>query len=69
MPPGANLAAFALAAAVLIAVPGPSVLFVVGRSLSSGRRVGLLTVLAPLLALIVCLLAVAGIRTRLEEYR
>jgi hypothetical protein len=45
MPPGANLAAFALAAAVLIAVPGPSVLFVIGRSLSSGRRVGVLTVL------------------------
>ncbi len=36
---------------------------------TAGRGLGLLTVLAPLLALIVCLLAVAGIRTRLEEYR
>ena len=35
----------------------------------AGRGLGLLTVLAPVLALIVCLLAVAGIRTRLEEYR
>ncbi len=36
---------------------------------AAGRGLGLLTVLAPVLALIVCLLAVAGIRTRLEEYR
>ena len=32
-----NLAAFALAAFVIIVVPGPSVLFVVGRALSLGR--------------------------------
>ena len=32
MPPIENVLAFAAAAAVLIAVPGPSVLFVVGRS-------------------------------------
>ncbi|MET0416452.1 MAG: hypothetical protein ABW022_10570 [Actinoplanes sp.] len=36
---------------------------------SAGRGLGLLTVFAPVLALIVCLLAVMGIRARLEEYR
>lgn len=35
----------------------------------AGDGLGLLTVLGPLLALIVCGLAAAGIRTRLEEYR
>jgi threonine/homoserine/homoserine lactone efflux protein len=60
MPPGANLAAFALAAAFLIAVPGPSVLFVIGRSLSSGRRVGLLTVLGNALGMLPQVLAVAA---------
>lgn len=60
MPPGANLAAFALAAAVLIAVPGPSVLFVIGRSLASGRRVGLLTVLGNALGMLPQVLAVAA---------
>jgi threonine/homoserine/homoserine lactone efflux protein len=40
-----NLLAFALVSALLIAVPGPSVLFVIGRSLALGRRGGLLSVL------------------------
>jgi hypothetical protein len=35
----------------------------------AGRGLGLLTVLGPLLALIACGFAVAGIRVRLEEYR
>ncbi|MDT5043721.1 MAG: hypothetical protein QOE51_4706, partial [Actinoplanes sp.] len=35
----------------------------------AGHGLGLLSVLGPLLALIVCGLAAAGIRTRLEEYR
>jgi threonine/homoserine/homoserine lactone efflux protein len=39
-----HLAAFALTAFVLIAVPGPSVLFVVGRALVLGRRGALTTV-------------------------
>ena len=60
MPPGANLAAFILAAAILIAVPGPSVLFVIGRSLASGRRVGLLTVLGNALGMLPQVLAVAA---------
>ncbi|GAA3341327.1 hypothetical protein GCM10020358_32230 [Amorphoplanes nipponensis] len=36
---------------------------------AAGRGLGLLTVLGPLLALLVCGLAYAGIRARLEEYR
>jgi hypothetical protein len=36
---------------------------------SAGRGLGLLTVFGPLLALIACALAFAGIRARLEEYR
>jgi hypothetical protein len=35
----------------------------------AGSGLGLLTAVGPLLALIICALAVAGIRTRLEEYR
>lgn len=40
-----TLLAFSLASVILIIVPGPSVLFVIGRSLSLGRRGGLLSVL------------------------
>ncbi|MGX6607230.1 hypothetical protein ACWKSP_34665 [Micromonosporaceae bacterium Da 78-11] len=36
---------------------------------AAGRGLGLFTVLGPLLALIICALAFAGIRSRLEEYR
>jgi threonine/homoserine/homoserine lactone efflux protein len=35
--------AFAAAVSVLVAIPGPSVLFTVGRALSVGRRGALLT--------------------------
>jgi threonine/homoserine/homoserine lactone efflux protein len=45
MVPPTNLLAFALAALLLIAVPGPSVLFVIGRTLALGRKGGLLSVL------------------------
>ena len=45
MVPAANLLAFALAALILIAMPGPSVLFVIGRTLALGRKGGLLSVL------------------------
>lgn len=40
-----QLVGLALACVVLIVVPGPSVLFVVGRALSSGRRTALASVL------------------------
>jgi threonine/homoserine/homoserine lactone efflux protein len=57
MPP--HLLAFAGVAVVLIAVPGPSVLFVVGRSISLGRRGGLLSVLGNALGMAVHVAAVA----------
>ncbi|WP_306205136.1 hypothetical protein [Actinoplanes sp. RD1] len=40
-----------------------------GQIASAGRGLGVLTVLAPLLALVLCVLAALGIRARLEEYR
>lgn len=43
MVPTANLGAFVLASLVLICIPGPAVLFVVGRSLALGRVGGLLS--------------------------
>ena len=45
MLPLPNLLAFAGVAAILIAIPGPSVLFVIGRALSLGRAGALLSVL------------------------
>ena len=44
MPTLQAIAAFAVASMILIAIPGPSVLFVIGRSLSLGRRGGLMSV-------------------------
>ena len=42
--PGSNLLAFAIASAILIAIPGPSVLFVISRGVALGRRAALATV-------------------------
>ncbi|NQX11652.1 LysE family translocator [Microbacteriaceae bacterium VKM Ac-2855] len=68
MPPAANLAAFALAAFLLIVIPGPSVLFVVGRSLALGRRGGLLSVLGNGLGMLPQVAAVAaGVGVLLAE--
>lgn len=44
MPSVATLLAFALAGIVLVLIPGPSVLFIVGRALAHGRRAALLSV-------------------------
>lgn len=52
MVPAANLWAFALAAFALIIIPGPSVLFVIGRSLSLGRRGGFLSLLGNALGML-----------------
>lgn len=41
MPDGAHLAAFAIAAVTIALIPGPGMLFVLARSLSAGRQVGL----------------------------
>jgi threonine/homoserine/homoserine lactone efflux protein len=51
--------AFAAVAAVLIAIPGPSVLFTIGRALTVGRRGALYSVAGNELGLVVQLVAVA----------
>jgi len=50
--PPENLLAFTLAALVLIVIPGPSVLFTIGRALALGRIGGLLSVLGNALGLL-----------------
>jgi len=59
MVPTANLLAFCLVAIPLILVPGPSVLFVIGRSLSLGRLGGLLSVIGNAIGALVVVIAVA----------
>src|SRR3954467_12668560 len=55
-----HLLAFGVAALVLIAIPGPSVVFVIGRALSYGRAVALATVLGNSLGLLAIVVLVAG---------
>ncbi|QLY31642.1 LysE family translocator [Nocardia huaxiensis] len=59
MIPAANLLAFLVAAFVLIVVPGPGVLFVIGRALTEGRRAALVSVLGHSLGVLGVLLLVA----------
>jgi threonine/homoserine/homoserine lactone efflux protein len=54
-----NLLAFAAAAVVLIVIPGPSVLFTIGRSLALGRLGGLLSVLGNAMGVVPLAAAVA----------
>ena len=54
-----RLPAFAITAFVVIVIPGPSVLFVVGRALASGRRVAVLTVVGNALGEYLQVIAVA----------
>jgi threonine/homoserine/homoserine lactone efflux protein len=54
-----RLLAFAALAFLLIVVPGPSVLFVIGRALSHGRRAALITVLGNAVGAYVLVIAVA----------
>ncbi|WP_438483900.1 LysE family translocator [Streptomyces sp. S186] len=54
-----SLLAFAAMSLLVIVIPGPSVLFVVGRALAHGRRTALATVLGNLLGSYVLVLAVA----------
>jgi threonine/homoserine/homoserine lactone efflux protein len=56
---GQQLLAFGIAAFVIIAIPGPSVLFVIGRALSYGRTVALLSVLGNSLGLFLVMTLVA----------
>ncbi|SMH29453.1 Threonine/homoserine/homoserine lactone efflux protein [Rathayibacter oskolensis] len=59
MPPAAGLWAFALASFALIVIPGPSVLFVVGRSLALGRKGGFVSVLGNALGMLPAIALVA----------
>ncbi|MFE9611642.1 LysE family translocator [Streptomyces sp. NPDC006012] len=59
MVPADRLLAFAAMSFVLIVIPGPSVLFVIGRALAHGRRAALTTVLGNTLGAYVLVLAVA----------
>lgn len=59
MVPGPSLLAFALASLALIVIPGPSVLFVIGRSLALGRLGGLLSVVGNALGMLPLIIAVA----------
>ncbi|MFF4223511.1 LysE family translocator [Streptomyces sp. L500] len=63
-----SLLAFAAMSLVVIAIPGPSVLFVVGRALAHGRRTALATVLGNLLGCYILVLAVAlGLGTLVQS--
>jgi threonine/homoserine/homoserine lactone efflux protein len=59
MVPAENLWAFVVASVVLIVIPGPSVLFVIGRSLALGRLGGLLSVVGNALGMVPLVTAVA----------
>jgi threonine/homoserine/homoserine lactone efflux protein len=68
MLPTDHLLAFALLAFVLILVPGPSVLFVVTRSLTLGRGAGVATVVGNATGAYVQVIAVAlGLGTLVQE--
>jgi threonine/homoserine/homoserine lactone efflux protein len=68
MPSLDRLLVFAAAAAIVIAIPGPSVIFLVSRALSSGQRVAVLSVLGNALGEYLQVLAVAfGIGTLVEN--
>lgn len=67
MPTG-RLLAFAATAFVVIVIPGPSVLFVVGRALADGRRVAVISVLGNALGEYVQVIAIAfGIGALVEQ--
>jgi threonine/homoserine/homoserine lactone efflux protein len=59
MVPASHVLAFAAVVTVLIAIPGPSVLFTISRALTVGRRAALLTVVGNELGLCVQVVAVA----------
>lgn len=59
MVPTDRLLAFAAMSFLLIVVPGPSVLFVIGRALAQGRRAALTTVVGNTVGAYVLIVAVA----------
>ncbi len=59
VPSPSTVLAFALASAVIIAIPGPSILFTIGRALSAGRREALLSVAGNALGILTQIVALA----------
>ena len=59
MTPLDSFLAFMVTSIVIIVIPGPSVLFVIGRSLSLGRRAGALSVVGNALGTVPAVVAVA----------
>jgi threonine/homoserine/homoserine lactone efflux protein len=59
VPSTEHLVTFLLAGVVLVAVPGPSVLFIVGRALAHGRRAALTSVAGNTTGVVVIVVAVA----------
>ena len=59
MPSSAHLLAFAMTSVVIVLIPGPSLLFTIGRAISAGRRDALLTVVGNALGLYTQILGVS----------
>ena len=59
MPAASTIAAFAAASLALLLIPGPAVLYILNRSVSDGRRVGLAAVAGLELGNLVHVLAAA----------
>jgi threonine/homoserine/homoserine lactone efflux protein len=59
MPTTGHITAFALTAIVIIVIPGPSVMFIVGRALAYGRKAAVLTVVGNTLGEYIQVIAVA----------
>lgn len=59
MPESGALVAFTVLAVAIVAAPGPSVLFIVGRAMALGRRAALVTVLGNAVGLVAQVAAVS----------
>lgn len=59
MIPAANLLAFSLTALLLVLLPGPSVLFAIGRALALGRRAAIISVVGNASGMYVQVIAVS----------
>ena len=60
MPSSSHVWAFLAASVVILAIPGPSVLFIIGRALAAGRRDALLTVVGNAMGVFVQIALVAA---------
>ena len=68
MIPAANVVAFSLTALLLVLLPGPSVLFAIGRALALGRRAALISVVGNASGMYVQVVLVSlGLGVLLEE--